>query len=141
MVDFLQNDGFFTVEFVGRERRMKQNIRQNIDGKGQILFQHFDIKGCRFPRRAGIEIAADVFDFLGDLAGGAGGRAFEHHVFKQVRNAVDFGGFIHRPDPDPRAQSHGVEFVHFVGYDSQGIRQTGNGAHFQTSFFTLFSIK
>ncbi len=129
LLDFLQNDVLFPLEFIGIENRVLQNIGQNIDGERRVLFQDLDIESRRFPRRAGVDVAADVFDFLGDFFGGPCRRPFESHVFEQVGDTVDLGGFEHRSDADPHAQRHGVEFPHFVGYDAQAARQSADRAH------------
>ena len=80
-------------------------------------------------------MAADRLDLLGDGAGGAPLRALEGHVLEEMRDAVDLGRLVPRPDLDPEAERHGFDRVDAVGDDAQPVRQFGElHGHAATSF-------
>ena len=65
--------------------------------------KHAGVVGGRLDAGRGVDLAADILDLLGDLAGGAARRALEGHVLEQVRDAVLVVALVSRAglDPDP----------------------------------------
>ena len=60
---------------------------------GQMLVQNFGVEANLFLGGEGIEHAADGIHFARDGFGGAALRAFEDHVFDEVRESVFFERF------------------------------------------------
>ncbi len=87
-VDLLQDDLLLALELFFLEGGLGQDIGKDIDGERHVVLQDAGIIGGRLGGGRGVDFAADILDFLGDLAGGAACRALEGHVLEQVGNAV-----------------------------------------------------
>ena len=127
LVDFLNNNILLAGQLGAVHDRMLQNVGDDIDGQRHILFHDFGVVRGRFPRRVGVEVAADVFDFLGDGLGVAALGALERHMLQEMRDAVDVGVLVPRADLDPGAQRHGLDLVHRIGNDAQAVGEIGDG--------------
>ena len=72
--DLLQDDVLLALEFVGIEGRVLQDVGQEVDGQRHVVRQHAGIEGRRLDAGRGIDLAADILDFRGDLEGAAARR-------------------------------------------------------------------
>ncbi|MNF17687.1 hypothetical protein D3C80_2213460 [compost metagenome] len=59
-----------------------------------MILEDACVVGRRLGRGRGVDFAADILDFLGDLAGGAPAGALESHVLKQMGDAMFAHGFV-----------------------------------------------
>ena len=123
--DFLQDDVLLAGEIVRIERRLGQNIRQHVERERHVRLQHARIIGRCLDAGRRIEIAADGFDLLGDIARGAPLGALERHVFEKVRNAVFFRRLVAAAGADPDAERRRFQMRHRIGDDHEPGRQTG----------------
>src|SRR6185312_11305446 len=114
------------LQLVLLEGRMLQDVSDDIDGERRILGKHLGVIGGLLARRIGVEMAAHLFDGLGDLAGAAPLGALEGHVLEQMRDAVDLGPLVARADIDPNAERHRVDAGHEVARDLEPVLELGD---------------
>ena len=86
--DLLDDDVLLAGDLVGIEARMRQDVGQHVEPERDVGLEHARVIGRHLDAGAGIEIAADRLDLLGDLARGAARRALERHVLEEMRDAV-----------------------------------------------------
>ena len=103
--DLLDDDVLFAVDLVGVEARMRQDVGEHVEPERDVGLEHARVIGRHLDPGAGIEVAADRLDFLGDLAGGAPRRALERHVLEKMRNAVLVGAFAAAAAGRPRRRA------------------------------------
>src|SRR6185437_13367436 len=111
--------------FVRHKRRIGENVGQHVERQRHVGLHHPRIIGGGLGRGSGVEVAADRFDFLHDLAGRAPGRALEGHVFQEMRDAMLVWLFIASADTGPDAERRRLQMRHGVGDNSQTGRQLG----------------
>jgi len=124
--DLLDDHALLTCKLRRIERRVGENIGQNVERERHVGLEHARIErgGLHAGRR--VEIAADRLDLLGDLLRAAPRRALERHVFEQMGNAVLVGQFVAAAGAHPHAERCGLQMRHVVGDDGQTGRQAGD---------------
>ena len=75
LADLLQDDAPLPLQLLGQEGAVRQDVADDVGAQGQVFLQQLDVIGRLLPRGIGVDVAADVLDFLGDLRGAAPGRA------------------------------------------------------------------
>jgi hypothetical protein len=80
---FLQDDVLFALQLILVEFRILQDVGQQIEGERHVVLQDADEIGCGFDAGRGVDVAADILDFLGDGARVAPCGALEGHVLEQ----------------------------------------------------------
>ena len=106
--DLLHHHFLLARQLIGVERRVLQDVGQDVEGQRHVLLQHLGVIGGMVARGVGVDIAADRLDLLGDLARAAPRRALEGHVLEHVRHAVDVGRLVARAGIDPYAHRGGL---------------------------------
>ena len=86
-VHFAPDDVEFLLEFIGRQRRVLEDVAENIDGRGGSRIGHINPIHRAVEARVGVHVAAGRLDLLVDAAGAPGARSLEEHVFEHVRQA------------------------------------------------------
>jgi hypothetical protein len=92
--DLLQDHMLLALQLLRVELGFLQDVGQDIDGQGHVVAQHPGIIGGGLDTGGGIDLAADILDFGGDLEGAAPSGSLERHVFKQVGHSVLFATLI-----------------------------------------------
>ncbi len=124
--DLLQDDVFFAPQFFLVERRFRQDVGENIDRERHMVPEHAGIIGGGFRGCRGVEFAADIFDFLGDVACAAAGGALEGHVLEEVGDPVFVLGLVTRSGLDPDTQRDALQMRHGFGDDRQPGGEPGD---------------
>ncbi len=137
--DLLQDDRALAAELAVVQRRVLQDVGDDVDRERHVLLQHLGVVGRVLARGIGVQMAADRLDLLGDRPGVAAPRALEHHVLEEVGHAVDRRRFVAAAGLDPDADRSRLDRIHRVGRDPQAVRQ-GRDADAHYAFTPLASI-
>ena len=86
-VHLAPDDIEFLLEFIGRQRRVLEDVAENIDGRGGPRVRHIDPIHGAVEARVRIHVAARRLDLLVDATGAPGGGSLEEHVFEHVGQA------------------------------------------------------
>src|SRR5690606_33454227 len=108
------------------EQRFRQDVRQHIDGERHMILEDPRIIRGGLRGGGGIQFAADILDFLGDVAGAAPCRALEGHVLEEMGDAVLVLGFVARAGLDPHAEGDALQMWHGFGRDRQPGSKPGH---------------
>ncbi len=68
-VDLLLHDGLFLFDLLRVKERAAEDIRQEFNGKRQVVIGNFHIKGGQLFAGEGIHDSADRIDLRGDIKG------------------------------------------------------------------------
>ena len=124
-LDFFKDDAALAFDFGRGEDGIENQVGENVERDGHVVSERLDVEADGFFAGESVEVAADGVHFAGDVQRGAGTRAFEDHVFHEVGDAVDFGGFAAGTGFDPDAHGDGAEMFHALGENNQAVRQYG----------------
>src|SRR5690606_25996270 len=119
--DLLEDHLSLALELLLGKGRDLQNVSQDLESDGLITLQHSCVMGRHVEARRGVELAPDLLDFLGDLAGGSPPRPLERHVLEQMRDAVLVLAFMARACGDPYAERDRLEMRHMVGHHAEAV--------------------
>ena len=122
-LDLFEDDFLLALDFGRVERRSGDEIREHVHGHRQVLVEHLDVVAGVFLRGERVEVAADRVDLLGDVLGGAGGRALEEHVLHEVGDAFVSGGLVPRTAAEPYADAHRPHVGHPLGEQAKSVGQ------------------
>jgi hypothetical protein len=87
-----------------------------------MLVQDFRVETDLFLRRKSVQHAADRIHFARDVFGRAPLRAFENHVFEEMREPVFGRDFAAGAVAYPDADRDGADVLHGFGDDHQAVR-------------------
>lgn len=122
--DFFEDDFLFHVEVVGAE-----GGAHHVGEEGEAAFGEFgeDLGpvASDFVGGEGVVLGAHGVEFFVDLLGVEGGGAFEHHVFEEVGDAGDVGGFVARAGFHHEADGGGVGGGVDLGDDVEAVFELG----------------
>ena len=128
--DLLHDDVLLALQLLRIEGRIGQDVGQHVERERHVGLEHARVIGGGFDRGAGVEIAADRLDLLGDLARGAPRGALERHVLEQMRNAVLVRPLVAAAGADPDAERGGLQMRHRIGHhDEAGGKTRDFDAH------------
>ena len=86
-VHFAPDDIEFLLEFIGWQRRVLEDVAENVDGRGGPRVGHIDPIHGAVEARVRVHVAARRLDLLVDATGAPGASALEEHVFEHVGQA------------------------------------------------------
>src|SRR5271169_9326 len=124
--DLLHDHAFLALQLIRHEGGIGENVRENVERQRNIGLHDARVIGSGFRRGSGVEIAADRLDFLDDFTRRAPRRAFEGHVFQQMRDAVLVGLLVAAADAGPHPERRGLKMRHRIGDDGEAGRQLGH---------------
>ena len=85
--EFAPDDFLLFLIFFRRQGRIHHGVRQNVERRGDAIFRHVDPKNRAIERCVGVDVSADVLDFLRDLIGRSGLGSLKEHVLENVGQA------------------------------------------------------
>ncbi len=123
-LDLFEHDLFFALNVHFLKRRVHDDVRQDVDGKGQMLIEHLDVVTRVLLGRKRVELAANRVDRLCDVFGTARRRALEQHVLDKVRDAALSIGLVARSARQPHTQAHRSHLPHRLGKETKTVVQS-----------------
>ncbi len=123
--DFLQDHMTFNLDLLLVEGRVQHDVADNIQRKFHVVLQHAGVIGRHLARGIGVDIAAHILDFLGNLQRRAAFRAFERHMLQKMRDAVLFGPLMPPARHDPDARAGRFQPGHMFGDNAETVGQRG----------------
>lgn len=72
-----QDDVALTLDRRLVEQRVNEHVREDGDGKGDVVLKHFRVKDRVLPRRVRVQVATNVLDCLFELRLRVPGRPLE----------------------------------------------------------------
>jgi len=120
-LDLFENDLALFLDVVGIELGPENQIRQDIEGDGQVLVKDLGVEADLFFRGESVEVAADGVHFAGDVLSAAMSGAFENHVFQEVGKSVFGGNLAAGAIADPDADGDGTNVLHGLGNDNKTV--------------------
>jgi hypothetical protein len=101
------------------EQRLRQDVGQQVYGQWHMVLEHACIVGGRFGGGGSVQLAADILDLLGDVAGASPGRALERHVLEKMGDPVLVFRLVAGTRLDPDAEGDALQMGHGLGYYRQ----------------------
>ena len=134
-LDLFDDDFLFALEVVDAERRVADDVGEDVDGEREMLVEDLDVVARVFLRGERVELAADRIDRLRDVFRRPAGRPLEEHVLDEMGDAAALGGFVARSARQPHADADRTNLRHPLGEktktvienvsDNRRIRQGG----------------
>ena len=121
-LDLFENHAAFAGDILGGERRMQNQIGENLKGDGNVFVEHLHVEADAFFGGEGVHVAADGIDLAGNLLRGAVLGPFEHHVLDEMRDAIRLRSFVARAGFEPNADRGGADVLHLLGDDGEAVR-------------------
>lgn len=118
-----QDDSSLTLDLRFFQRRVLQNITQNIHRRADILLHNLGVVRRLLTARVRVQVSAHVFNLLLETSRRAALRTLESHVFQEVRGTVRRRVFIPRTRVDPHANSRGFRVRRRFRRHSESIRE------------------
>ncbi len=122
-LDLFEDDALFPNNVPAIEDRIENQIAQDIHRGRQMFVEHLDVEADDFLAGERVHVATDGIHLAGNLLRRARGRALEHHMFGEMRDAVVVGGFIARSGFHPDADGNGADVIHLLTQQSEAVRQ------------------
>ena len=119
--DLLQDHMLLALQLLLVESRIDENVGEKIDGERHVVLEDAGIIGGRFDTGRGIELAADILDLFGDLAGTAPVGALEGHMLEEMGNAMLALGLVAGTGLDPDAERRAGKLRHGIGGDGKSV--------------------
>ena len=106
-----------------RKSRGGNHVREQLDGVREVLLHNVSVIVGQLLSRAGVEVAAEEVDAVGELLRAARGRTLEKKMLEKVRGAERPLVFIGGPCPDPEADGDGVRVLDAFGQHPNPARK------------------
>ena len=117
--DFLDDDILLSFELLRRERAFGEKVANDVKHEIRVARQNPGEITCPFNAGLCVEVAADVFDRLGDFAGVSTARALERHMLDEMREPVLGRVLVARSRLDEHADRRGLNVGRRLGYDGE----------------------
>ena len=119
--DLLDDHFLLALDVLGSERRISNDVGQDVDGERQMLVEHLDVVACVLLRRERVELASDRVDLLSDVLGRSRRRAFEEHVLNEVRDPAAVSRLVPRSPRQPDANADRTDLRHPLGQNTKAV--------------------
>ena len=106
---------------VGSKRGIEEHVGEDVEQFVETIVAGLGMVAGHFFAGESVEVTADAFDVLGNLAGGTAAGAFEQQVLDEMADAVELRRFVAAADPDPEAEADAGHVRHFGGGDGQAV--------------------
>ena len=122
-LDLFEDDLLLALDVVRAERRVHDDVGEDVDGERQMLVEHLDVVARVLLRRERVHLTADRVDRLRDVLGAAGGRPLEEHVLDKVGDAALLLRLVARAAREPDADADGAHVRHPLRKETETIRE------------------
>ncbi len=120
-LDFFDDDLLFALDVDLVKCRPQDDVRQNVDGKWQVLVEHLDVVAGVLLGGKRVELSADGIHRLRNLFGRAGRRALEQHVLDEMGDSTLFVGLVPGPAREPHAQADRTDMAHRFSHETNPV--------------------
>ncbi len=120
-LDLFEDDFLLALDVLGVERRIPDDIGEDVERQRQVLVEHLDVIAGVFLGGKRVELPADRVDSLRDILGRARARSLEQHVLHEMRNAAALGVFVSRPACQPHADADRTNLRHPLRQDAEAV--------------------
>ncbi len=87
-LDLFDDDLLFALDIVDAERRIADDVGEDVDREREMLVEDLDVVARVFLGGERVELSADRIDRLRDVFGRPARRSLEEHVLDEVRDAA-----------------------------------------------------
>ncbi|MNC85040.1 hypothetical protein D3C83_06120 [compost metagenome] len=122
-LDFFEDHLLLALDVFGAERRVHDDVRQDLDRQRQVLVEHLDVIAGVLLRGEGVHLAADRINRLRDVFGRARGGALEEHVLDEMRDAALLLRLVPGAAREPHADADRPNVRHPLREKTEAIRQ------------------
>ena len=120
-LDLFEHDLLFALDVLRIERRVTDDVGENVHGERQVLVEDFDVVARVLFRGERVELSADRVDRLRDVFGGAAASALEQHVLDEVRDTASLGSLVARPARQPDTNADRTDLRHPLGEKTETV--------------------
>src|SRR5579872_2051676 len=144
--DLFQHHRSFAADFFLGKLRIEHHVRQYVKDGFEMLVEDSRVETDHFLGGECVNHSARAVHFARDIFGLATRSALEHHVFNEMRNAVQFGRLASRTAANPNAHRDRAHMLHRLGdrHEPVGQRRFFNFAissSYATPILTRTKIK
>src|SRR3989304_684522 len=104
---------------------MEKDIREEINGEGQILIDHLGIETGVLPSCKSVQGSTHRVNLLGDVKGSSFLRPLEKKMFNKMRDPIFMGLLISGPGDDPHSDGHRPEVRDFLCNHPESVIEDG----------------
>jgi hypothetical protein len=97
---------------ISGESRAQEHVGKDVDDGAEVRGAGARVVAGHLFRRKGVEVTANAFDLLGNLAGGALRRALEEHVLEEMEDAVLPARLLAAADTEPETDGDALDMRH-----------------------------
>ena len=120
-LDLFDDDLLLALDVFDAERRVADDVREDVHGERQMLVEDLDVVAGVFFRGERVELAANRIDRLGDIFRRPRGGALEQHVLDEMRDAALVGAFVPRAARQPDADADRAHLSHALGENTKPV--------------------
>jgi hypothetical protein len=122
-LDLFKDNLLLSTDVVTAERRVHDDVSEDLDGERQMLVQHFEVVARILLRRKGVHLPANGIDGLSDVFGASCRGPLEQHVLDEVSDAALLLCFVAGPASEPHPDAYGAYVGHPLCEESETIRK------------------
>src|SRR6185369_9418910 len=122
-LDLFEDYSAFALQLSRIKNRIQYEVTQDVECLRQVFVEDLHVKADTFLCSERIHVAADGIYFARNLLRIPVLRSLEHHVFREVRNAVPLRILMTRTSFNPDTNGHRTHVRHLFRQDGQTIRE------------------
>src|SRR5206468_8097981 len=120
-LDLFDDDFLLALDVLGAERRVADDIGEDVDRERQMLVEDLDVVARVLLGGEGVELPADGVDRLCNILGRAARGALEQHVLDEMRDAPALGRFVAGAPGEPYADADRSDLRHLLGEKAKSV--------------------
>jgi hypothetical protein len=127
--DLLQDDLALGLHLVRPERRVPQDVRQQVERQLDALAEQPDVERRVLLGRVGVHVPTYRVHLVGDLLGRAAGRALEEQVLEEMGGTRQPNVLVPRAGAHPEPATHRAHVRHALGHHDHPAVELGGLDH------------
>ena len=120
-LDLFDDDFLLALDVLGAERRVADDIGEDVDRERQMLVEDFDVVARVLLGGERVELPADGVNRLGNILGRAAGGALEQHVLDEMRDAPALSRLVAGAPGEPYADADRADLRHLLGEKAKPV--------------------
>ncbi len=117
--DFLDDDVLLSFELFRVEHAVGEKVANDVERELCVVSQNPGEIACPFDAGLCVQVAANVLDRLGDLAGASAARALERHMLDEMREPLLARELVARSRADEYADRRRLHMGRRLGDDGE----------------------